>query len=58
MKVHTEAKFKGLQLIPNDLLKRDRVALVRLPPAAIGPQDIPHRRTARPELAGAGRSSF
>ena len=34
-------------------LKRDRVALVGLPPAALGPQNIPHRRTARPELTGA-----
>ena len=34
-------------------LKRDRVALVGLPPAALGPQDIPHQRTARPELVGA-----
>ena len=34
-------------------LKRDRAALVGLPTAALGPQDIPHRRTARPELAGA-----
>ena len=33
-------------------LKRDRVALVGLPPAALGPQDIPRQRTARPELAG------
>ena len=34
-------------------LKRDRAALVGLPPAELCPQDIPHRRTARPELAGA-----
>ena len=34
-------------------LKMDRVALVGLPPAALGPQDIPHQRKARPELAGA-----
>ena len=79
MKIDTETKFQGLQLLPNDLsmffiaklrqiefcsgrqknyftcnsLKRDGVALVGLPPAALGPQDIPHRRTARPELAGA-----
>ena len=36
-----------------NLLKRDRAALVGLPPGALGPQDIPHRRRARPELAGA-----
>ena len=34
-------------------LKRDRVALVGLPPAALGPQDITHQRTVRPELAWA-----
>ena len=34
-------------------LKRDRAALVGLPPAALGPQDIAHRITAWPELAGA-----
>ena len=34
-------------------LKRDRAALVGLPPAALGPQDIPHQRTAQSEVAGA-----
>ena len=34
-------------------LKRDRVVQVGLPPAALGPQGIPHQRTARPELVGA-----
>ena len=33
--------------------RRDRVALVGLSPDALGHQDIPHQRTARPELAGA-----
>ena len=32
------------------LLKRDRAALVGLPPAALGLQDIPHQRKVRPEL--------
>ena len=36
-----------------NFLKRDRAALVGLPPAALGPQDISHGRRARPELAGA-----
>ena len=34
-------------------LKRRRAELVGLPPAALGPQDIPYRRPARPEHAGA-----
>ena len=34
----------------------DRVALVGLPPAALGPQDIPHRRVSRTEMAGAPNS--
>ena len=33
-------------------IKRDGVALVGLPPDALDPNDIPHRRTARPQLAG------
>ena len=35
------------------LLKRDRVTLVGLPPAATGPQDIPQQSRGRLELAGA-----
>ena len=35
-----------------NFLKMDRAALVGLPSAALGPQDIPHQRRVRPELDG------
>ena len=40
-------------IIPLTRFKRDRVALVGLPPTALGPKDILHRRKAGLELAGA-----
>ena len=36
-----------------NLLQRDIIALVGLPPAALGRQDIPHRRRVLMELDGA-----
>ena len=42
--------FRQKYFYTSNLLKRDRVALVRLSLAALGPKDTQHQRRARPEL--------
>ena len=44
------ALFRQKNYFTCNSVKRDRAALVGPPPAAPGPQDIPHQRTAWPEL--------